>query len=107
MSIITTLYYNFLVSTGSPAGTEWISSELEEFDGYDWNGNTIQQITQRELTEAELPQWADELAECYFGPDGFDASDREDFVRWVGAGGEEVAKKIDWREESDDDEESP
>ena len=100
---MTTLYYNFLVSPGSPAGTEWISSELEEFDGYDWNGNTIQQITQRALTEAELPQWADEIAECYFGPDGFDASDRADFVRWVGDGGEEVAEKIDWR----DEEESP
>jgi len=95
---MTNLYYNWLVSTGHPTGVEWISAAPEEgLEKTDWNGNTIMQRTQRELSVAELATYADEIVECYFGPEGFtDPSDRQDFVAWIGDGGEAVAEKVDW-----------
>jgi len=93
---MTNLYYNWLVSIGNPAGVEWVSSSLEEFGKHDSNGNTITQCLQRELTVEELPVFSAEIAECYFGSDGYEQSDRQDFIDWIGDGGEAVAEKIDW-----------
>ena len=94
---MTNLYYNWLVSTGHPTGIEWVSAEPEVgLEKYDWNGNTITQRIQRELSVAELSTYSEEIAERYFGSDGYEQSDRQDFIDWIGDGGEAVAEKIDW-----------
>lgn len=92
---MTKLYYNWIVSVGIPAGTEWISTDIEEFAGRDWNGNSIQQLVQRELTVDEMPNFAEKIAECYAGDGGCtNHEDIEELAKWIGEGGQAVSKKL-------------
>lgn len=88
------LYYNRMVSIGIPGGTEWVSTELEEFNGSDWNGNTIQQLEQRGLKPTEYAEYASEIAELYFGSDGFGHGEVDELAKWVGEGGKEMAAEL-------------
>jgi len=95
---VTKLILNWLVSTGIPEGTTWICTldEIPAFEvgEYDWNRNTIMQFYQRELSVDELPDYAEEIAECWAGPDGCSEEDLGDLANWIGDGGEAVVEKL-------------
>jgi hypothetical protein len=92
------LILNWLVSTGIPAGMEWICipEEAPDFEvgGRDWNRNTITQFSQRELSVSELPDYAEEIVECWAGLDGWSEEDLSDLANWIGDGGEAVVEKL-------------
>jgi hypothetical protein len=74
-------------------GKEWVEcennlSEVETVRGFTTD---VRQLSVEELA----PTWALELAELYFGPDGFDGKeDLIEMAKWIGPGGPEVAKKL-------------
>lgn len=73
-------------------GKDWVrtNDDMDEIETVGGFTTTVRQLTVNELAIT----WAEEIAEYYFGPDGFDHSDVDELAKWIGPGGQEVAKEL-------------